>query len=69
MKFIDITADFKHDGQEYWAGERRKLPPELCGYFCKVGWAGEKSLTKNPEPVTLEVHSGKHGTKSRFPVE
>lgn len=64
MKLTPINADFKHDGQQYWAGELRKLTPELHGYFTAAGWAGEAKQSVSSEPVTLEVQTGKHGLKS-----
>jgi hypothetical protein len=70
MKLTPITKNFKHDGVQYYAGEVRMLPPELCGYFCNAGWAGDATPRAIPaEPVTLEVQSGKHGVHSRFPSE
>lgn len=65
MKLTPINADFKHDGQQYYAGELRMLSPELCGYFCAAGWAGDAPpRSASTEPVTLEVQSGKHTLNS-----
>lgn len=69
MKLTPINVDFKHAGQEYWAGEVRNLTPELHGYFTAAGWAGEAKPNLPPEPVTLKVHAGKHGLKSNVGAE
>jgi hypothetical protein len=65
MKLTPITADFKHDGQQYYAGEVRMLSPELHGYFSVAGWTGDKPAAwPKSQPVTLEVQSGKHNLNS-----
>jgi hypothetical protein len=68
MQFIQIKRDFKHHGQQYFAGEVRKLSKELCDYFAAAGWAGDSHPPKSPpDPVTLNVQSVRHGLKSSAP--
>lgn len=45
------------------------VPDALGGYFCGVGWAHEAGAEPStesvePEPVTLEVQSGRHANNA-----
>jgi hypothetical protein len=78
MKFINVTADFKHDSQSYYVHERRNVDDALADYFIACGWASEAELVydpprhvepvrQTPEPVTLKVHSVKHSLSNPSP--
>lgn len=63
MKTIDILADIRHEGAQYFKGERRVVTPELAGYFCGNSWAKDVTgeiATGEPDisPKTLEVQNG-----------
>lgn len=70
-KMVEMKSKVKHDGQVFYPGERRVLDQETAAYFEKHGWATTvevsvaESVPASAGEVTLDVHGGKHSSKSK----
>lgn len=70
MQFIKILSDTRTQFGNFFAGEIRKVEPEVAGYLIGVGWAAEAAVdtveapATNPAPATLEVQGVNMGVKS-----
>lgn len=66
-RWIDITSNFKSDGDNYFKGERLHEDAEKAARWVKAGWAtdvaGElQSGAPDTAPVTLQVQDGIHAS-------
>lgn len=62
-KWIDIKANFRSGGANYFAGERLNEPVDQAARWIKAGWAQDSSGELAPldtSPKTLEVANGGH---------
>jgi hypothetical protein len=70
MKTINIVCDFKDDGREFYAGERRCVTPEKSSAYITNGWAtdaGDPNATPVERDLTekkLDVQSTRHVNKA-----
>lgn len=64
-KWIDIKANFRSGGANYFAGERLNEPAEQAARWVKAGWASDVSGdlpmgVPDTSPKKLEVKDGIH---------
>lgn len=69
--WIDVLHSFKHDGNQFHAGEFRKVSDEDGVIFCKAGWARDISGNTatgslDTSPQTLDVQDGWHFQKQEL---
>lgn len=61
LQFIEITTDTRTEHGSFYAGEIRKVSPEVAGYLIGNGWAKKHGVTLVVQNVKQPAKAKKAG--------